>query len=50
MIDQCYNCCFADEYLAWWWYRICDPTCSKGEQMYIDENCSLYEQIGRGSR
>ena len=49
-LSECYHCRFADEYLAWWWYRICDPTCSKGLPMNTYEHCLSYEQIGRLSR
>ena len=50
MISECYNCKHANEYCLPYWFHWFDPTCSKGEPMYIEENCRLYEQIGRLSR
>ena len=50
MISQCYDCKFADEYLAWWWYPYMDPTCMKGHGMNSNENCLDFEQVGRLSR
>ena len=49
-LSECYNCKHADEYLAWWWYRVCDPTCSKGLPMNTYEHCLDFKQIGRLSR
>ena len=50
MIEECYECRYATEYLAWWWFPYFDPTCLKGLEMDKEEECGCYEQIGRLSR
>lgn len=50
MIEECYDCKYANEYLAWWWFRICDPTCLKGLPMNTEYECKKFIKIGRGSR
>ena len=50
MIEECYECRYANEYLAWWWFRICDPTCLKGLPMNVKTECKDFKQIGRRSR
>lgn len=49
-LSDCYNCKYADEYMAYWWYPKYDPSCSLGNQMDIDNECECFEQIGRLSR
>lgn len=47
----CEDCRFADEYIAWWWYPSCNPTCLKGHGIFKNkEECENFEQIGRLSR
>ena len=50
MIEECYDCKYADEYLAWWWFRIYNPTCMLGNQMNVKEECKDFQLIGRNSR
>ena len=50
MIDECYECRYANEYIAWWYFPYFDPTCSLGLPMGIDEECECFKRIGRRSR
>ena len=50
MIEQCYECKWANEYLLLFWYPLVNPTCLKGLPMYTDDECGDFELIGRRSR
>lgn len=50
MINECYDCQYADEYLAWWWYPHYPPTCLKKNCMNVKTECKDFELIGRRSR
>ena len=50
MMDECYDCKWANEYLLAHWYPHFDPTCLKGESMNQKDKCKHFEQIGRLSR
>lgn len=50
MIEECYDCKYANEYLAWWWFRLYNPTCMLGNPMNVKGECKDFRLIGRNSR
>lgn len=50
MINQCYDCVFACEYLLPYWFPYFDPTCCLGNPMHIKKECFDFKRIGRESR
>ncbi len=51
VLYTCQHCRFANEYLLWYWYPYCKPTCSKGHPLNKDScSCFDFELMGRLSR
>ena len=50
MIEDCYNCKHANQYLLPYWYPHFAPTCLKGHCMNCEDTCEDFELIGRLSR
>ena len=50
MINQCYECKYANEYLLPYWFPKYPPTCELGEPMHTNHKCENYQLIGRQSR